>query len=149
MVVRCKVCGRPLRDEKSIAAGVGPWCQHAQDSLVVRNMDPEELLRLEDARSHAPDRSYREIVDRVFGPSSHGTWKQFRLDLLEALDAGNRIGLGYEESRRRARQAILNAFWRVEAYDAIAMESIALVLVAAIEDMTADKEITEYVSAAS
>lgn len=47
-IVRCRVCGRPLRDRASVAEGAGPVCavRAAQVLLDLASAETELLLRL-------------------------------------------------------------------------------------------------------
>jgi hypothetical protein len=135
-MTECKVCGRTLRNEESISAGVGPKCRHAKEIVKLPDFyQQREIIREEEYRIFDPERNYSEVFRFAGVPLA-----QLRRDLLQALSAGNKLCLTRAENDRREVNAIRNAIDRATAYGGASLQIVAMLAVVAIEEMTKGKE---------
>lgn len=139
-MTRCNVCGRPLRSEESVAAGIGPWCKHVQQLTV----DEEETARLREQRRLDPDGTYRHIFKFRDDPQL----RQLRRDLLDALSSKDWSTCSYEREREVIREALTSAIERAEAYGGASLEMVAMLAVVGIEQYTQGKDVTHEAATA-
>jgi len=138
-MTECRVCGRTLRNDESVAAGVGPKCRHVEEVIPLPTWDQQRLvMREEEHRSYGYDGDYTEVFR--FSSMPLVQIVQLRRDLLDALSAGNtKLCLNYVEREQREADAILKAIDRVNAYCSVGVPFFAMLAVVGIEHILKGK----------